>query len=331
MALGLLTGLVLQRGRACTNTIFRNLTLIKNDEMFIILILAICVQLVGYQFYAFLDPSQFSSKPLPLSWFFLPIGSIIFGIGTVFAGGCAGGVCYRVGEGNSKSLMAFFGYAVGIGMLAIGPVAKIFSTYQTETFLKVNNSTPSLEQFAPRILWTILAVLIAVLYLRRYYKLKKSNSLKIKTLLPFWTPIITGFALGFIGIAMKISRNFSFSTIDGVGNIFQSILTLHIFNWAGFYILGLIIGAFFSSWQIKEFHFKNISLIQFIQFFGGGLLLGFGAMMASGCNFGHILGGIPELGISSFIAFPLMIFGNWFGSYLFYIKLNQPLPSITPV
>lgn len=329
--LGIFTGLVLQRGRACTNTIFRNLTIKRNDELFIILILTISVQLIGYQVYAIIDPSQFTSNPIALSWLFLPVGSIIFGFGTVFAGGCAGGVCYRVGEGNSKSLMAFLGYGIGIGMLAVGPLAKMFSNYQTQTLITVNGEVPSLQQIAPRILWTLVASFIAILYIIRYYRLKRSNSLKMKTLLPFWTPIMTGIALGLIGIGMKISRGFSFSTIDGVGNIFLSLLTLKLFDWAGFYIIGLITGAFLSSTQIREFKFKKVSSRQFIQFFGGGILLGLGAMMAGGCNFGHILGGIPELGISSVLAFPLMILGNWIGSYILYIRFNQVLPASTPV
>ena len=263
----------------------------------------------------------------------MPVGSILFGIGTVFAGGCAGGVCYRVGEGNSKSFLALLGYGVGIGILGVGPIAKIFSNYQSKTFITVQGKVPSLDQLAPRLLWTVIAIIISILYIVRYYNLKHANKLKIPSLLPLWTPVLTGIALGLIGIAMKVSnstRNFSFSTIDGVGNIFQSLITLNIPNWAGFYILGLIIGAFFSSFQISEFHIKKVSMTNVMQFFGGGIILGIGAMLAGGCNFGHILGGIPELGLSSFTAFPLMVMGNWLGSYLFYIKFRQPLPAITP-
>ena len=329
--LGIMTGLVLQRGRVCSNTIFRNLTLIKNDEMFIIIILTISVQLIGYQLLTIIEPGTFSSNPIALSWLFLPIGSIIFGIGTVYAGGCAGGVCYRIGEGNGKSFLALLGFAFGIGILAVGPIANAFSGIQNETFVTNNGSIPTLDQFLPRIVWTLLASVIAILYIFRYYKLRNNNELKIKHLLPFWTPVVSGIILGCIGIAMKISRNFSFSTIDGIGNIFQSFLTLSIPDWAGFYIISLILGSFISSNFIKEFQLKKASSIDIFQFFGGGILLGVGAMLAGGCNFGHILGGIPELGISSVIALPLMIIGNWVGSYLFYIKYNQPLPSSTPV
>lgn len=53
--------------------------------------------------------------------------------------------------------------------------------------------------------------------------------------------------------------------------------------------------------------------------------------MAFGCNFGHIFGGLPELGISSIVATVLMLLGNWVGSYLFYNRLNYELPSSTPI
>ena len=75
---------------------------------------------------------------------------------------------------------------------------------------------------------------------------------------------------------MKISRNFSFSTVDGIGNIFESLLTISIPSWAGFYIIGLVAGAFGSSILIKEFKINTPSKQDFVQFFGGGLLLGLG-------------------------------------------------------
>ena len=56
-----------------------------------------------------------------------------------------------------------------------------------------------------------------------------------------------------------------------------------------------------------------------------------GAFLASGCNFGHILGGIPELGLSSLFAAFLMLFGNWIGSHIMYIRMKQQIPESTPM
>ena len=95
-------------------------------------------------------------------------------------------------------------------------------------------------------------------------------------------------------------------------------------------MIGLIGGSFLSSLNIKEFEVIIPTRKNVFQFFGGGFLLGIGAMIAGGCNIGHIFGGIPELGISSFFAMIFIIFGNWVGSYLQYIKWKNEWPESTP-
>ena len=127
-----------------------------------------------------------------------------------------------------------------------------------------------------------------------------------------------------------IRRNFGLSTVDGIANVAQSIVTLRLFDWAGFFVIGLIGGSFASSLNLREFGLIIPSRNDVFQFLGGGFLLGTGAMMAGGCNIGHIFGGIPELGLSSFIALIVMILGNWTGSYIYYVKWNNQWPESTP-
>ncbi|MCK5627236.1 YeeE/YedE family protein, partial [Candidatus Bathyarchaeota archaeon] len=170
-----------------------------------------------------------------------------------------------------------------------------------------------------------------------YFFYLKNAEHKLTHLRPEWTPIISGILLGVLGILTKyfsslppIYRNFGLSTVDGIANIAQSIVTFQLFNWAGFFMIGLIGGSFLSSLNIKEFEVIIPSRKDVFQFFGGGFLLGIGAMMAGGCNIGHIFSGIPELGISSFFAMIFIIFGNWIGSYLQYIKWKNEWPESTP-
>lgn len=330
LLIGLGVGIVLQRGRVCTNTIFRNLTLFKNGELFTIIVIAVTIEMIGYQILAILPNSTFQSNPISLSWLFLPIGSIIFGFGTVIAGGCAGGVCYRVGEGNSKSLLALLGFGIGIAVLNVGPLSEVFFDLNSKTDINYNNTIPTLEILAPRWVWTVITIIIAIGFIYYYMSLKKKNNLKLNHLLPNWTPIISGLIIGALGVVAKYHRNFSLSTVDGIGNIAESLLTLQVFNWAGFFIIGLILGSFISSVLIKEFKINKPNKNEVFQFLGGGFILGFGAMLALGCNFGHIFGGIPELGISSLIALPLMVLGNWIGSHYYYIRLNNPIPKSSP-
>jgi len=335
LAIGVGVGFAFQRGRTCTNTAFRNLLLIRNGELSIIIVVAVAVEAAGYFLLTLIPNYAFSSNPIPLSFIFLPIGGFIFGLGTVFAGGCAGAVCYRVGEGNGNSLLALIGYVAGIGFLGLGPIAEIFQALGSNSLVLVNDKTPSLEQFAPRIIWTIIIVLGAGLLLYFFYA--KQPEHKLTHLSARWTPPVTGTVLGALGTLTKyfsslppIYRNFGLSTVDGIANVAQSIVTLRLFDWAGFFVIGLIGGSFASSLNLREFELIIPSRNDVFRFIGCGFLLGTGAMMAGGCNIGHIFGGIPELGLSSFIALIVMILGNWTGSYIYYVKWNNQWPESTP-
>jgi hypothetical protein len=201
----------------------------------------------------------------------------------------------------------------------------------------IDNQVPSLEIILPRWAWTTLAISIALFF---FLKTKQASS-DLTHLRRNWTPILGGIFLGILGIAARITstqtgREFGFSTTDGIGEIFQflaglfNLVSVNEIEWAGFFVIGLIVGSLFSSLEGKEFKLKIPNAIDTIRFFGGGLMLGSGAILALGCNFGHILGGIPELGFSSIIATVLMILGNWVGSYVLYIQLSSELPTSTP-
>ncbi len=340
LIIGLITGLILQRGRVCFNSAFRNVLLIRNIDLALIVIIAVSVELIGYQILSFITISDFifESSPLPFSILLLPIGSLLFGFGTVIAGGCAGGVCYRIGEGSIKSLLAFVGFAVGIGLLSIEPMSSFVIDLRDSTLWEIGGKAPSLELIMPRGFWTlcVIILLIAVIY---FYK---KHTVQLVHLRQFWTPIISGVLLGVVGTFARFlstlsGRPFGFSTTDGIGEIFSylfsffGLLSPQQLGWAAFFVIGIIIGALFSSTQLKEFKIKIPSKSDTIRFFGGGIILGMGAFLASGCNFGHILGGIPELGLSSVFAAFLMLFGNWIGSHIFYNLMKQEIPESTPM
>ncbi|MHA2295435.1 MAG: YeeE/YedE family protein [Candidatus Hodarchaeales archaeon] len=338
LAIGVLTGFVLQRGRVCANTAFRNILLIGNFELSLTLLVTVATEFVGYQFLAFniIPGFTFTSSPISLSLMVI-IGGFIFGFGTVIAGGCAGGTCYRIGEGSIKSLLAFVGFATGIGIVTIGPIAIVIDELRDNTSILIDNRIPSLEMFLPRWIWTLFVVVLVIFAIYRYIAAES----RLKHLLPRWTPVISGFLLGIIGILARYTssltgRSFGFSTTDGIGEIFAAIAGLFglfsptIIGWAGYFIIGLILGATISSIEIGEFKLKIPNKKESIRFFGGGILLGTGAMIALGCNFGHILGGIPELGISSIVALVVMVLGNWVGSHVVYNVLKENWPVSTP-
>jgi uncharacterized membrane protein YedE/YeeE len=335
--IGLLTGIVLQKGRACTNTAFRNLLLIRNYELALFILVTVTVELMGYYALSYLHLTNFSfdANPISLSYVLIPIGGFIFGLGTVIAGGCAGGVCYRIGEGSISAILAFFGFATGIVLFGEGPIGKQMDQLRENTEITNNGQIPSLEAFLPRWFWTVLLIAISFFVVKKYLDISRRGELQLAHLRQSWTPIVTGTILGILGTLARFSstisgRDFGMSTTDGISEIFKTVLLFESIGWAGLFIIGIIVGSIISSIFGDEFRISQPARNDIIRFFGGGVLLGSGAILASGCNFGHIFGGIPELGISSFIALLFMIFGNWLGSYYYYINLKKTLPQSTP-
>ena len=335
--IGIAVGITLQKGRACTNTAFRNLLLFKNNELITFVIIAVSVQIIGYYFLYILNiPNfEFIANPISFSYIFIPLGGFIFGLGTVVAGGCAGGICYRIGEGSGASMLGFFGFATGIVIIASSPLTGPIDNIRGDTDFQINNETPSLTHILPRFVWALIALVILIYTSIHYYRKINLNQIKLTHLLKSWNPVVTGLSLGTLGILARYSsalagRNFGLSTTDGIAEIFETIFLFEKIGWIGVFIIGLIVGSLISAVRGNEFKISIPSSNEFIRFYGGGIMLGTGAMLGYGCNFGHIFGGIPELGLSSVFALLFMLIGNRVGSYLFYIKYNQPIPISSP-
>ena len=52
----------------------------------------------------------------------------------------------------------------------------------------------------------------------------------------------------------------------------------------------------------------------------GGILMGFGAATAGGCNIGHGLTGLGALSTASLLAILFILLGTWAGTWLFFLR-----------
>ena len=120
---GALLGFVMQRGRFCLTGGFRDMYLTKDNRMFYALLIAIAVQSVGVYTLVALEVIQISTGTLPL--FAIILGSFIFGIGIVLAGGCATGTWYRAGEGLIGSWIALAGYILMSTIMKTGALSPL--------------------------------------------------------------------------------------------------------------------------------------------------------------------------------------------------------------
>jgi len=108
---GFAMGFVLHRSRICFARAFREPFMTAEGDMTkaIILALAIAIPLASLLFQKkVIDP--YLAIPATF-WIGSLSGGLIFGIGMVFAGGCASGALWRVGEGHLKLWVATFFFA----------------------------------------------------------------------------------------------------------------------------------------------------------------------------------------------------------------------------
>jgi uncharacterized protein len=104
-------GFILHRSRFCFARVFREPFMTAEGEMTKAMILAIALGApVGAVLIAKGTVDPYIMIP-PRFWIGSLLGGLVFGIGMVFAGGCASGSLWRIGEGHIKLMVALIFFA----------------------------------------------------------------------------------------------------------------------------------------------------------------------------------------------------------------------------
>jgi hypothetical protein len=141
-----------------------------------------------------------------------------------------------------------------------------------------------------------------------------------------WGWLASGLAIGVISIAAfplsaAAGRNYPLGITGGWVAVFKSLVTgENAMSWEAFLVLGVVIGAAIAALIAGEIGLRAPAPKMLIQTFGGGLLMGFGAVCASGCNVGHILSGVPQLSLGSIVGGISIVLGAWFMAYLMFVR-----------
>ena len=81
--------------------------------------------------------------------------------------------------------------------------------------------------------------------------------------------------------------------------------------------LGIIVGALLATLLASQFKIKKIkSVKQVVAAILGGLLMGYGARLAFGCNIGALFSGISSLSLSGWVFGLFLLVGAFIGSKL---------------
>jgi hypothetical protein len=335
LIIGFIFGFILQSGRFCMNSAFRDIILLKEFKLAKAVAVSLAVLAVGFAIFAFaglinLSPRDF--KP----WAAI-VGGLVFGVGMVLAGGCASGTTYRVGEGMMGSFVAAIGLTVGALMTAVGVLKDLKDALHIANFGKITlvGVYDPLSIILPIFMLIFGIIGIALMFFFWAWPALKNRGEKplvkfdnvveqtFKKSFPWW---VTGILIGLILTAGYIATGTGPVGITGGWKNISDWLTAGDFilggglTWPGFIIFGILAGALVSAILKKEFKFRvpKDGFTLFKQFCGG-ILMGFGAVTAMGCNITNILGGIPQLSVHSIIVGVCIMLGSWIAAYLLFM------------
>jgi uncharacterized membrane protein YedE/YeeE len=106
---GFIYGMCLQYGRFCFASAFRDLFAVGVPRMVVGIMISVVLFALVSAFVTATGISTFHSSPHSIH---SVIAGLIFGIGMVFAGGCASGSLYKTGEGNGSALLVILSISV---------------------------------------------------------------------------------------------------------------------------------------------------------------------------------------------------------------------------
>jgi uncharacterized membrane protein YedE/YeeE len=334
LLVGILFGFAMQRGRFCMNSAIRDTVLLKDTTLLKSVSVAVLVSMVGFALMATANLVKIS--PTPFFWGANLVGSFIFGIGMVLAGGCASGVTYRVGEGMAGSLSALIGLSAAATLSAIGFLKPVKDALQTSTKITVGEGANPTLATVLGLPHTVVAFAVAVIVAIVWFVIARQNReeeehSKVSFGEAFfkkgWGWFPTGVAIGLIGmLAFYLSslagRSYPLAITSGWITITKLGLAMPEtkMGWDAWLVVGIIIGALVAALIAGEFKIRWPGWTTVGQTFVGGLLMGFGAVCSAGCNVTHIVSGLPQLAISSLVASVAIALGAWLAAYLVFVR-----------
>ena len=332
LTVGLAFGWALQRGRFCVNSAFRDVVLLRDGTLLRTWALAVVVQLVGLQALLLAGEGLFEPDVPPLWPAANALGGFVFGAGMVLAGGCASGTCYRVGEGMLGSLWALLGFGLMTVVVDAGPLAPLQDALRSgvpgipsptlPALLGVPGWALALGLSLPVLFWVFLSV-------------RRSGTGGRAPYQRGWPWLLTGLALGGIGLLAWVSstaagRAYGLSITGPIRSWFRYLTTgdAGFLDWGSWMLVGLIGGAFLAARLYGEAKLRLPPPARTLQALGGGLLMGFGAQLAGGCNIGHGFTGLAVLSMGSLLTTVSIVLGAWTMSALLFGGLGERLRAL---
>lgn len=268
------------------------------------------------------------------------VGAFLFGLGMQLGGGCGSGTLFTVGGGSTRMLLTLVFFIIGA----------VIGTAHLPMWLELPALPPmSLGRefgvgggLAVTFGGLALVALITVIVEKRAHGTLEATPKAPRAGLARlfhgpWPLVWTGLLLAGLNIATLLIAGHPWSITFGFGlwgaKIAQGIgipvETWEFWNWAGpakalgnsvledntsVMNFGIVIGAAFAAALAGKFAPKvSVPMASLVAAAIGGILMGYGARLAFGCNIGAFFSGIASGSVHGWLWFVLAFAGSWIG------------------
>jgi uncharacterized membrane protein YedE/YeeE len=286
-----------------------------------------------------LSATMYRSKTVNLGGYIC--GGFLFGVGMTLAGGCGQRSLVRLGGGSLKSfvvvlvmgLTAYMTVRGILGLVRVGvvePLSIDLATFSIDDQGLARLLTALLGLDNTATLQLVLGIMIGVsliLYAVKQVEFRKSANNILAGVVVGFAVLIGWLITGYVGIddfdPVPLE---SLTFVSPIGNAINYLMTFtgSTINFGIASVFGVILGSFlyaFFSDTIRIEAFRDRD--DMVNHLWGGVLMGFGGVMALGCTIGQGVTGLSTLAVGSFIAIVAIVFGSALTMKFQYYRLDD--------
>ncbi|KAA8498819.1 UPF0394 membrane protein [Porphyridium purpureum] len=231
----------------------------------------------------------------------LVVGSVLFGAGWAFTGFCPGPGLVAVASLNFKTILF-------VGTMLVGMILCKTIQSSLRSSMERPGATSAIGASA-----VALAVITVAMDAARF---KTSPPMREFTI-SYTEPIVGGLMIGSAVGAMMILAGQVLGISGLVSALFDATVRFESKIYRGFFLVGLIAAGVLLS-MFRPGSLDNHMVRSDAFYLVGGLLVGFGTCLGSGCTSGHGIAGLARLSPRSIVAVGSFFATNIFISTLLY-------------
>ncbi len=342
LAIGMVFGVLVERTRFCAMGALSDLVAFNDRRRLRAWLLASAVAIIGAQSLqaaAVVDLGLSMYLTASLNWLGNILGGLMFGVGMVFAGGCASRNLVRLGAGDVRAAVVLVVMGVCAYMTLGGILGPLRAALESATAIELPGETrQSLAALlslatgwstsAARWLVSLALAASLLIYCLRDGEFRRSPAL-----------MVGGFGVGLCVVAAWAVSGLAYdefaalpqppqalSFVRPSGDTLEYLERYTASPVPGFgvaTVLGTLVGAFLAALSAGRFKLAGFAdSADTLRNLAGAALMGVGGVVAMGCSIGQSLSGVSTLAVGSLVAALALVAGGLLGLHILERSLH---------